>query len=1091
MLGRLVVFAILVNFMLLTLAPVCISKSDSTWWNNDWSFRQEIHILIDTNSENAKYQPIDIRIKFDHSCWTKNEKEHSVRVIIQDVGTIKEIESQIYDLNYSNDDHIKSCSLVFLIPEETDGKEKYYVYYDDEKKPGPNYPDHVEIEESYYHYEPIPGYPFESHYFKITENGFIVYAVAQDGQFMGGGAAQQVTKLKTKSTDMMPKNGELFASFDFMYYYGQGLEDFHGSIERVVSKEISVDGNLMVKFKLVSESSIKDVKTTVTYKYYYCPTENKRICAHVKHEVLKEFTVAIGPEVEGTYASFQCGGLKSNSIEELNFGKIYPYLHVYTEKDTIAEYALDPDPEAKPGPGKWQNVMLIDAEDDLDLGKKAWISYDEGEKGVAHSLILSSNSVVKSGTNERDGVQIRLREQDSSDLPGLEGDIVFVDLSRNSYENGLPYDIDVPDDLVVEYDAEFFSTVNGGYRSVNQEADIFQSLVKIRPLHTGEVSEEKKEEKTCSLTAFVHLAPSVPMGSALSILTGKNFSYISAELYKDEEFISVGIGGRLSISSLPGFDNTKIIEKIKLIVGMFDWKNLSFFKKIRFQNLAPGRYLVKIYKEKPVLGKERRYIGFKIIDVTRDTSTHIFCGPQGTVSISVFDQKRKGVEDVQVRLLYNNTIISEDATIRNGMTTINAPCNFKDKYDLELLYKGFIIYKEPIKLRYIRSRMPIKKSINIELYNLNLRLKDTWGLAPEFEINSALTSKEMYESTSIPAEKTKDGSYIFTNLYPAEYQLELRYKSFLIEKNIKIPTGAEENIDLVFPAEFNVKTYAFNSRGIPLKDAYIFVYREDKKIEKNCDEDGFSQFSLPPGTYKIEVYCNNNLIGERKINVIGEKTFDLITIEEPVFPLIVICSSLIFLLVGTIFAFKKKDIKSFLKILAITLIIISVVSPWWVLHGSSSNSDINTSTKMFLIPVQLVTTTTASDVIAGELASLPEIFTNAMTLISILITMCCILIILNMVFKRFNKKKLSILSLLFGTIILVGIIVILSYGMSELAKIGVGGFSGDGNIDISIPGEGIRTGVYCNWGPNIGFYLCLLSTIIITSMLIFDIKSTK
>ena len=324
--------------MLITLAPVYISTNNQSWSDNDWSYRQEIYIPIDTSSENAKYQPIDTHIKFNNPCWGKNEKEHSVRIVVQDDETLNEIESQIYDINYSYDNYIKDCSLVFLIPEDANGKEKYYVYYGEKEKSGSAYLDHIEIEESYYYYDLIPGYPFESHYYKITENGYSVYAITQGGKLMGGGVAQQITKLKPKSTDVMPKNGELFASFDFMYFYGQNLDEYSGSVDNLISKDIFVDGNLMIKCGIVSESTMGDIRTTVIYKYYYCPTENKRIYAHVKHEVLNKFTVAIGPEVEGTYASFQCGGLESNSVKELNFGEIYPYLHIYTEKDTIVEY---------------------------------------------------------------------------------------------------------------------------------------------------------------------------------------------------------------------------------------------------------------------------------------------------------------------------------------------------------------------------------------------------------------------------------------------------------------------------------------------------------------------------------------------------------------------------------------------------------------------------------------------------------------------------------------------------------------------------------------------------------------------------------
>ena len=73
---------ILFNINFITfLSPSVISSSD-LWWDDLWSFRQEIKLNIDTSQENAKYQPIDIRIEFDNPCWAINETVHSMRIIL-------------------------------------------------------------------------------------------------------------------------------------------------------------------------------------------------------------------------------------------------------------------------------------------------------------------------------------------------------------------------------------------------------------------------------------------------------------------------------------------------------------------------------------------------------------------------------------------------------------------------------------------------------------------------------------------------------------------------------------------------------------------------------------------------------------------------------------------------------------------------------------------------------------------------------------------------------------------------------------------------------------------------------------------------
>ena len=280
----LLAFLLLLNSMVLV--PPSVPADEVPWWDTSWSYRQEITLPIDTSTTHAKWQPVDLQIHFEHPCWAPTDEQHSIRVVMHDDQQIEELESQIYDLTYRDTTHILSCNLVFLIPETASGDEQYYVYYNEAVTPASDYPDHVGIEESYYYLEPIPGYPFESRYFKITQDQYIVYAVAQEGEFMSYHTSQHVTKLREETTEAVPKNGELFAAFDFRYYYGQDMYDYSSTSTTLLSKQILVDGNLMVQCHIISGSARNDLKTTATYTYYYCPTPHTRIHAHVKHEAL-------------------------------------------------------------------------------------------------------------------------------------------------------------------------------------------------------------------------------------------------------------------------------------------------------------------------------------------------------------------------------------------------------------------------------------------------------------------------------------------------------------------------------------------------------------------------------------------------------------------------------------------------------------------------------------------------------------------------------------------------------------------------------------------------------------------------------------
>ena len=69
--------------------------------------------------------------------------------------------------------------------------------------------------------------------------------------------------------------------------YEKSLFGYSSTSQKFLSKEILVDGNLMLEFRIISHSKFDDLKTTATYKYYHCPSSNTRVHTHVKHEALK------------------------------------------------------------------------------------------------------------------------------------------------------------------------------------------------------------------------------------------------------------------------------------------------------------------------------------------------------------------------------------------------------------------------------------------------------------------------------------------------------------------------------------------------------------------------------------------------------------------------------------------------------------------------------------------------------------------------------------------------------------------------------------------------------------------------------------
>ncbi len=1078
-----IVYLILVNLIFLTLLPANSSSNEISRWDESWSFSQEINIPIDTNADIAKYQPIDFRIEFDQACWAKNEHEHSIRVCCWDGDNWHELESQIYNLNHIDESHIGTCSLVFLIPEYANGKERYFVYYDDSEKPDPGYIDHVDIEESYYHYEPISGYPIESHYYAVIDDGYIVYAVVQDGQFMGYNTAQHVYKMKDRTTEVLPKNGDLFAAFDFKYCYDKGLFDYSSTSQHLVSKEILVNGNLMIEIGIVSQSNREDLRTTATYRYYHCPTSNTRIHTHVRHETLNE--VRVYPEfpesnTDGTYASLQCGGVKSSSIKDLNFGAILPYMHVSDEMDNIVEYPIDTDPEYIP---ENPDIRVLSIKDDVDLGGNAWVSFDEGDIGTSHSVIFNSNSIVKSGTDERDGIQVNAFEMDYPHLLGIENNLATIQTGRNSYESGDTHDLIMPQDFVVEFEAEFFSSKTGGFTIVQQEVDIFQELVKIKPSSTEEFSDDSNETEKHILSVFVHLSSSMPFGSALSALLGANFSYINVELCRNEKFIGSGAALRLPMKPISELDELTFIEQISVTISSFDWRNMSFFKKISFQNLESGRYVIKIYGENPLFGKERKYIGFAALELNDSTKVHIPCSMEGALYVHVSDQNNEGVKNAEATLLKNDNVVAKNQTNEKGDTLIKAPCGTLEKYILKILYNGFMIHNDTIRLGCTTNIIPKIKSIAIERYSLKINIFDTWDMPLEVDVNPFLTSKEMSESALISANKPSLSSYTFSNLTPSLYHLNLKYKSYSLEKDIHLDSDTELDID--FPAEFQINIRILDSRGTSMGTEKIIISRNGKQLETQTKNSEIT-VSLPPSYYYTKIYDKDDLIGARNISVFSERNFEIITNHEPLFPIIVTLIAIFLMVISLAFSYVKRDKMYFLALLPISLVIIAVVSPWWTLYGSSSQ--LETSTQMFMIPTELVTMTTSPSIISGELASLPNIFRDTIGLIPVFTAIGCLLILLSIFFKKSNKEKLYFLSLISAMIVLIGLLLMFTIGMSMLSEIGVGSFIGEEDLDVSIPGEGTFSSMFCRWRPSTGFYLYVVATIFLSINVIFSIS---
>jgi len=1077
MMAKTIHVSFLIGIFLISCVPLQVSADQTHWWNTAWSFRQEIVLGLNTNDEGVTYQPVDLPIRFNSLCWVESETTHSIRMICQSKTSDRELESQIYDLVFSDTTHITSCNLVFLVPPQTDGSERYYLYYDDSSTASPGYPDYVSIEDSSYYYEPIPGYPLESHYYKISQNNTIRYVVAQEGQFLWYTTSQYVTKLREGSTEVIPKNGEVLTSFEFVYYYAEEMWEYNSTSQKLISADILCDGNLMVSCKIISRSIGEDLQTTAVYKYFYCPASSERIQVHVVHEALKDCLVYPASNTDGTYASIQCGGIKSASIADLNFGEIYPYYHFYSEQNVVEEYQFDLNPDYNQ---EDPVIRLIQTQDDVDLGKNAWISFDEGATGDVHALIFGSSSVVKEGVNERDGMQLKAYESDYPHLPGLDYTVAAVECSRNAYEKNVSgKDTIIPQGFVAEFDAEFFSSPVGGYPLIEKEAGIFQVLVPMKPLTKNNQSGEGNTTKErFSLMIYVHNALSLPFGSALSAITGRFFPYISIEVYRDNELVSSGTAGRLPIKSSVTSEASSLREIFSTVIRMIDFRNLSLFKRFHFQGLEEGRYLIKIFRENPKIGKERRFIGFMVVDLTKDSQIHIFCKQQGTCVVSLTDQQGSGIHGAEAMLIRDGLVIAQNRTNADGKAFLTAPYSRTEPYQLRILYHGFEVVNESIHLRYSSVLKPLTQLAELDQYDWALTIVDLWGLPPEIDLTPQLTSPAMKTPTPIFSTQINSGTFEFSQLLPASYHLQIQYKSFVAEQDITIPSSDES---LVFPAVFPVSLRVFDSHGIALVGNVIQLSRGGKTQEATVNGSRIV-FSLPPGQYVIKVLSQGSITGQRSLTVMSERNVDLITIQEPIFPLIVLVLAGSLLLIALAFSIYKKTPFYVFIILIVGVLVASLLFPWWSLQGSTSS--VETSSTLFMFPLNLISTTQTSEVIAGEFAFFPEIFTTVMMIIVALTILSSLLVAISLIMHRYGKQRWQSILLLGALILLVSSLVVFIGAMSAFTEVGVGSFIGQGTLDISIQGEEGVVPVGCQWGPGVGFWLYVIASLFLISTLL-------
>jgi len=1024
-------------------------EKGSISWDDEfsqWSYRQEIPLPIDTNASSSHFQPIDLRFRFENPCWTKDEKNTSIRVSCWHQEHWENLESQIYSLENvpGETSLICECNVIFLIPEYADGTEQYYIYYNDAETAPPHYKDHLTLEDLNYTSSPLPEISAVAKFYGITEDGFCVYGVGQEGQLLDRSCAQVVVKQKKGTREFDIINSDQIVSFAFSYYYGEKEKDESSSDQVFLDKKIFIEGNLMVEFGILSESLKKDVQTTAIYRYYYCPLEEKRINVHVKHEMLKEATVQGIDNIDGRFGSLISLKSRSATVNSLNFGEIYPYLNFYSEKNMVEQYQLNRNPSTK------EREWIISYKNDATLGSDAWLCYGDGKKGTANAVLFASNQgVVTSGTDERDGIQLKVAEKEYVNFLGTEVDYVSINFGRHSYAPGYSHDVTIPADLIVQFDAEVFASETGGYESVQKESTFYKALLKSRR-YSGDVPFER-EEKRYNVTVISRLGGTLLSHPHLANLTGSMFPVMWFELLHEDRVVAEGAANR----------------------------TLFHRAKKTFSSILEGEYLVKVFLR---WGKKKIFTGSTVLHLVKDTKVNVFCTWERTVKFVFRNQDGQGINGIHCWLTDKDDVLyDENITQDDGEVILKAPYDAKDPYHLRAEYKDVVIYDQTLQktLRRLNTQM------TLNLYDFTVVITDALGLPPGVDLTPLLISSQGNTTIQITPKENAKGSFVFEDVPEGDYHLQTSYGEFIDDVHVTIPnTGL--SIKMRFSALFTLVIDLFDSKGNTLvNDEIEFTVLRDNQVITKTKQD---TIVLPPAKYVINAYLNDELIGVKSVELTNDKHLTFVTTIESLFP--VLLSLLFYALFGffvILTILRKFSLSSLLKSLAILFVILSFFQPWWAFTGTSSTVPAEKTTSLFVNPGMMIETRTYYGEVSLNLAEIPDMFLLFLSWVVPLASFACVAIAIGIILRRTQKKKYAFLLSIIGVILLGILVPSFFYGTTRLINASLGTVQGKEILAVSMGLEEIM--MQTSWGFSSGFYLVTIALLVAVIAVLLDIRA--
>jgi hypothetical protein len=175
-----------------------------------------------------------------------------------------------------------------------------------------------------------------------------------------------------------------------------------------------------------------------------------------------------------------------------------------------------------------------------------------------------------------------------------------------------------------------------------------------------------------------------------------------------------------------------------------------------------------------------------------------------------------------------------------------------------------------------------------------------------------------------------------------------------------------------------------------------------------------------------------------------------------------------------------------LMLLALAIVVIALVQPWWILSGQSTSKSVDHMTQVLLSPPVMIETTDYENQVVYEVAEMPEVFLELLEKLVLLCVVSCVFLGAGVVLKRLHRRY-SMLFLAVLAFLLLTIISVLFYvGISKLSEVSIGEVCGEGMLNIAIGQETVM--IHAGWGFSLGFYLIVVTALLALGAFLFDMR---